>query len=66
MKRYIIIKIQKWGVYAITTKEALQDYKKTGFLPYDDGTKKKKDLIKRALKRKKYINNLVISKTYFV
>lgn len=49
---YVIIKIKNG--YAITTKQALEDYKKTGFLPYDFSMKYKKYLIEHARKMKKY------------
>lgn len=48
---YIIIKIKDG--YAVTTKKAFENYKKTGFLPYDFSMKYKKYLIEHAKKNKK-------------
>lgn len=43
MKKYQIVRINNF--YVITTKEAIQDFYKTHFLPYDKGMKHKSDLI---------------------
>lgn len=59
---YIIIKLK--DSYAITTKQAYNDYKKTGFLPYDIAMKYKKYLIEYAKKQKKYKN--LKTKTIFL
>ena len=54
---YQIIKIQNG--YAITTKEALQDYfKGNGFLPYENSMKYKKYLLQLIKKIDKYKNNI--------
>ncbi len=52
---YQIIKYK--NDYAITTKEALQAYYKTGFLPYEFMTKYKKTLINIIEKNQKFKNN---------
>lgn len=51
---YIIIKIKQG--YVVTTKQALNDYKKTGFLPYDCMMKYKKYLLEHIRKIEKYKN----------
>ena len=43
MKKYQIVRINNF--YVITTKEAIKDFYKTHFLPYDKGMKHKSDLI---------------------
>lgn len=59
MKQYQIVKIQCG--YAVTTKEALQDYfKGCGLLPYEYGMKYKKYLLKVISKIEKYKNNIDI------
>lgn len=59
---YVIIKINNG--YAVTTKEALKEFKTTGFLPYDFMMKYKKYLIQHAKKQEKYKN--LNTKTIFL
>lgn len=54
-KEYQIIKYN--NEYGVTTKMAIEDYHKTGFLPYDIMMKNKKDLIEHINKIEKYKNN---------
>jgi hypothetical protein len=49
---YIIIKLK--DSYAITTTQALEDFRKTGFLPYECSMKYKKYLLEHAKKIDKY------------
>lgn len=62
MKKYRIVKVD-YG-YGITTNESIEEYKKTGFLPYETAYKYKKYLLERINKDTKYKNN-VDTKTYF-
>lgn len=63
MKKYRIVKVD-YG-YAITTNKSIEEYKKTGLLPYETAFKQKKYLLERINKDIKYKNN-VDFETYFI
>ena len=62
-KKYIIIKLNDG--YAITTNESIEDFYKTGILPYETKYRYKKYLLERIKKDTKYKNNTE-TKTYYI